>query len=240
MPQSFTPTCSLPPEDTRFTSTPNVRGTLDIVWTCFSILLLCTWSVQHLNIQPLIKPRGLGQLVRLIWFQVKRKAKWMLLTLMAPEVLIGLALSQLIAARHGRNTMKEFAREDGVQWTLEHSHFADMGGFVICFPDDSKARNVIEDSKSDTAAVEESDISAAPPIKSVTEGDFLSRRTLGSVEAAPSLHRAVNLLPRAAISIIKSPMDPRTQALSAPLSRGMRDRQQYCNRDLITLQKSKI
>src|ERR1700753_4368980 len=121
---SFTPICSLPPENTRFTSTPNVRSTLDIVWTCFSILLLCTWSVQHLNIQPHIKARAVGQYIRLTVFLVKRKAKWMLLTLMAPEILIGLALSQFIAARHGIDTMQELACEDGVEWTMEHSHFA--------------------------------------------------------------------------------------------------------------------
>src|ERR1700761_9211684 len=109
---SFTPTCSLPPENTKFTSTPNVRSTLDIVWTCFSILLLCTWSVLHLNIQPQIKPRAVGHYIRLMGFLVKRKAKWMLLTLMAPEILIGLALSQFVAARYGQGMMKEFASED--------------------------------------------------------------------------------------------------------------------------------
>src|ERR1700712_5695936 len=122
MPLLFTPTCSLPPDNTRFTSTPNVRGTLDIVWACFGILLLCTWSVQHLNIQPHVKPRAVGQYMRLTAFLVKRRAKWMFLTLMAPEILIGLALSQFVAARHGRDTMRQLANEDGVEWTLEHSH----------------------------------------------------------------------------------------------------------------------
>jgi hypothetical protein len=205
MPLSFTPTCSLPPENTKFTSVPNVRGTLDIVWACFTILLLCTWSVQHLNIQPQIKPRAVGQYVRWTVALVKRKAKWMLLTLVAPEILIGLALSQFVAARHGRDMMQEFASEDGVEWTLEHSHFADMGGFVVQFADDSG------EAKSDA----EQKLPAAAPSENSTIGDAIP-----SMEQAPSLRRAVNLLPRGVISIIRTPMDPRTQSLSAPLSRG--------------------
>jgi hypothetical protein len=218
MPFSFTPTCSLPPEHIKFTSTPNVRGTLDIVWTCFSILLLCTWSVQHLNIQPQVKARTAGQYFRLTVFLVKRKAKWMLLTLIAPEILIGLALSQFVAARHGQNTMQEFAREDGVEWTLEHSHFADMGGFVISFPD---AGDSTEDVKSDATTIGVTEPATTRSMEKNTEGDFLSGQALNPPEKAPSLHRAANLLPRAVISVIRTPMDPRTQSLSAPFSRGM-------------------
>jgi uncharacterized membrane protein YwzB len=206
---SFTPTCSLPPENTKFTSVPNVRGTFDIVWACFAILLLCTWSVQHLNIQPLIKARAVGQYTRLTAFLVKRKAKWMLLTLVAPEILIGYALSQFVAARHGRDMMQEFASEDGVEWTLEHSHFADMGGFVVRFPNDA------EEAKSDAALAEQKDHSAAALSENISVGD-----PIPSLEGAPRLRRAVNLLPRGVISIIRTPMDPRTQSLSAPLSRG--------------------
>src|ERR1700761_5284923 len=183
---SFTPTCSLPPENTKFTSTPNVRSTLDIVWTCFSILLLCTWSVQHLNIQPQIKARAVGQYIRLTVFLVKRKAKWMLLTLMAPEILIGLALSQFIAARHGIDTMQELACEDGVEWTMEHSHFADMGGFVIWFPDDTGARDSIGDTKSDNAMAGENELAAAIPSRSSTVGDVPGKPTIGHLEEAPS------------------------------------------------------
>jgi hypothetical protein len=226
MPLSFTPTCSLPPENTKFTSVPNVRGTLDIVWTCFSILLLCTWSVQHLNIQPQVKPRTIGQYVRWTVFLVKRKAKWMLLTLVAPEILIGLALSELVAARYGQDTMQEFACEDGVEWTLEHSHFADMGGFVIRFSDDSGARDSTGDAKSNTAKAMQNEPAATAPSESSTIRDIPSGHAMSSLKEAPSLHRAVNLLPREVISVIKTPKDPRTQSLSAPLSRGMMNKRQ--------------
>ena len=153
----------------------------------------------------------------------------MLLTLMAPEILIGLALSQFIAARHGIDTMQELACEDGVEWTMEHSHFADMGGFVIWFPDDTGARDSIGDTKSDNAMAGENELAAAIPSRSSTVGDVPGKPTIGHLEEAPSLRRAVNLLPRGVISVIKTPRDPRTKSLSAPLSRGMVNMQKLCD-----------
>jgi hypothetical protein len=157
----------------------------------------------------------------------------MLLTLMAPEILIGLALTQFVAARHGQGTMQEFAREDGVEWTLEHSHFADMGGFVIRFPDDFRSGDSPRDVKLDATTVQESELATAAPFERSTEGHFLSGRALSSLEEAPSLRRAANLLPKAVISVIKTPMDPRTQSLSAPFARGMMNKWQLCDRYLM-------
>jgi hypothetical protein len=149
----------------------------------------------------------------------------MLLTLMAPEILIGLALSQFVAARHGRDTMQDFVREDGVEWTLEHSHFADMGGFVISFPDSSGVQDSGEDTKLDNAKIWDNELTVAAGAVSQgnAEGDIPTRKTISSLDEAPSLRRAVNLLPRGVISAIKTTKDPRTESLSVPLSRGMMD-----------------
>ena len=159
MPLFFTPTCSLPPESTRFTSTPNVRGTLDIVWT-----LLQHPPPLHMEC-PAPEHPAPGQAARrravhpVAWcFSSSARRNGCLLTLMAPEILIGLALSQFVAAKHGQDIMQGFACEDGVEWTREHSHFADMGGFVISFPDDSAARGSTGDTKSDTATAEEDEL----------------------------------------------------------------------------------
>ena len=150
----------------------------------------------------------------------------MLLTLMMPEILIGLALSQFVAARYGQNTMQDFACEDGVEWTLEHSHFADMGGFVIWFPDQSGDRDSTGETKSDAAMAGENELAAAVPSESSVAQDVTGARPISSPGEAPSLRRAVNLLPRGVISVIKTPKDPRTEALSAPLSRGMMNKLQ--------------
>lgn len=145
----------------------------------------------------------------------------MLVTLIAPEILIGQALSQFVAARHGRATMQELACEDGVEWTLEHSHFADMGGFVIRFLDDSRARDSTGDAEFDAATAREDELAAAAPSKGGSEGYLPSGHAMSSLEEAPTLRRAVNLLPRGVISAIKTPKDPRIQSLSATLSRGL-------------------
>jgi len=52
---------SLPPEGTRFVSSPNARGTLDILWSCLSILVIGTWSILHLNVPPQSTPDGMYQ-----------------------------------------------------------------------------------------------------------------------------------------------------------------------------------
>jgi hypothetical protein len=39
-----------------------VRGTFDILWSCIITLLICTWTVQHLNVPP---PRRKG--TKTIW-----------------------------------------------------------------------------------------------------------------------------------------------------------------------------
>lgn len=60
-----------------------------------------------------------------------RKTKWMLATIIAPECLLSLALSRLLHAREHHSKIKDKADDDGVPWTLTHTTFAIMGGFVI-------------------------------------------------------------------------------------------------------------
>lgn len=46
----FKPDCPLPPSGTNYVAGPNVRSSLTILWNCLSVILLCTWNIQHLNI----------------------------------------------------------------------------------------------------------------------------------------------------------------------------------------------
>lgn len=55
----------------------------------------------------------------------------MLITVLAPEVLLGKYAGDLISARSDARDMKIFAEEDDVPWTIVHSFFANMGGFAI-------------------------------------------------------------------------------------------------------------
>jgi hypothetical protein len=57
------------------------------------------------------------------------KAKWMIVSLIFPEFLVGKALQELVVVRRALGEMKNYADDDRVQWTTTHSFFANMGGF---------------------------------------------------------------------------------------------------------------
>jgi hypothetical protein len=57
----------------------------------------------------------------------------MIITLLAPETIMGLASSSLWSARSNNKKLKDLACQDGVAWSIAHTFYADMGGFVIVF-----------------------------------------------------------------------------------------------------------
>ena len=127
--QSFTPKCPLPDDGVNFVSGPNTRGTLDMVWSSFSVLILCTWTVQHLSV-PSHKENKVhtwGKGFRKKAGQFLTKLKWMLVTLVGPEYMVAKALTEFVAARYSRAQFKN------PKWTTTHGHFANMRGFVLRF-----------------------------------------------------------------------------------------------------------
>jgi hypothetical protein len=130
---TFKPNCSLPLESAAFVSAPNVRGTLGIVWPCISTILLCTWSIQHLNVPEPRVAKTWPQVFARKFYTVGRQIVWMIVTLIAPEYLVGVAFSELLAVMRAKKHVKAFADEDGVEWTTEHTYLANMGGLVLVF-----------------------------------------------------------------------------------------------------------
>ncbi|KAE8409777.1 hypothetical protein BDV37DRAFT_277432 [Aspergillus pseudonomiae] len=135
----FYPNCTLPPTAGRFVAAPDVRGTLDIVWSCGSILILSCWSIFHPNIPPQFKPTPKG------WHNTRRhlflffqKLRWVVSILVAPEMIMTKAMLDLTSAKALQVPLQEFAEKDGVDWSLSHTFFANMGGFQICFPQDNE------------------------------------------------------------------------------------------------------
>jgi len=121
--QSFNPECTLPPPGTNYVSGPNTRSTLGILWNCLSIIILCTWSIQHLNV-PIY--RGEAKNIRQkLWWSLRNlwaRLKWMILTILAPEFLLGKALDELFVAwPWGR----------GARFTMVQAYLANMGYFVL-------------------------------------------------------------------------------------------------------------
>lgn len=147
---TFSPDCTLPEATVNYVSSPDIRGTLDVLWSCLSILLLCTWTVQHLNVpfkrNPPTKLAGVLQGLLL----VGEKAFWMLINLIFPEWMLGKALLDLVSARHCHKAMEPFAEKDGREWTLSHSFLANLGGFAIIFSDDTPFVHATEQSAAKT------------------------------------------------------------------------------------------
>ena len=102
-----------------WTSSPNTRGTIDIIWSCGITVFLCCWTALCVNVPPL----GAGRLERL-----KRKSLVFLESLAGPEFIFHTALSQFISARR---SVQQFEAAGFKGWTLKHGFFADMGGFFL-------------------------------------------------------------------------------------------------------------
>ncbi|MCJ1378129.1 hypothetical protein MMC17_001225 [Xylographa soralifera] len=115
------------PNSTEFVSgwvsSPDGRGTFDIIQSCLFTIFLCTWSALHLNL-PAKNERHL--------YHILRKVKWMIQTLLGPEFIVWLAVGQRFEASDSVCKFKELGYP---QWTLRHGFYANMGGIVIIAPD---------------------------------------------------------------------------------------------------------
>ncbi|KAF4632076.1 hypothetical protein G7Y89_g6053 [Cudoniella acicularis] len=129
----FTTNCTIPTEPSTIVTSPNIRGTFQILWSGLFTIFICIWTVQHLNIP---EPRG-------SWKGFKPKLKWMFINLVLPEALLGLAIAEYQRARldvkrlqetkewepiEGRHI--EVSQEEQVQWSMVHAYYANMGGFA--------------------------------------------------------------------------------------------------------------
>ena len=102
-----------------WTSQPNGRGTIDIIWSCGITMVLCSWSVICLNV-----PGPDDSQFRVF----RRKVYITALAFLGPEFLLQLALGQLLSARR---SVKDFHASGYKQWTITHAFYADMGGIML-------------------------------------------------------------------------------------------------------------
>lgn len=129
MSTSFTPNCTLPPPGTNYVSTPPVRGTLDILWSCLSIFVLCTWSIHHPPVPVQACPQNRKQRLRKQWHIFRRKLVFAINMLFIPEWVLSIALSEFLSALESTR----HAEKHGEDLTMADSFYLDMGGFAIDF-----------------------------------------------------------------------------------------------------------
>ena len=84
-------------------ASPEVRGTLSIVWSCLVTLAASVYTALHLNI-PVVAG---------IWARLLYKAKWVAVALLAPELVLYVASQQFFEARHFQTEMKTLLRDRG-------------------------------------------------------------------------------------------------------------------------------
>ncbi|KAK3990464.1 hypothetical protein QBC44DRAFT_368995 [Cladorrhinum sp. PSN332] len=139
----FTPNCTGPTNKENFVKEPDIRGTMHIIWSSLFTIIACTWTLQHPNVPK--QYRGLKPWTKSWWgaqsHSLFENAKWMVITVLAPEVIIIAATHDLLLARQLRKKFHDKAQEGGVTWGLRHSYYALMGGFVL----DTKELDVIRE-----------------------------------------------------------------------------------------------
>lgn len=100
-------------------SAPSVRGTSAILWSCITTLVACVYTALHLNV-----PADTGT-----WAMLRLKASWVLVALLAPEIVVYMAISQLFAAWRLRNGLNELVDDDSID--LTYCFFVVMGGVEV-------------------------------------------------------------------------------------------------------------
>jgi hypothetical protein len=68
---------------------PSGRGTWNLLYSCGFTLVLCVWTSIHLNVPP---PHESA------WLAWRRKMKWVVIALFAPEVVVLTAFQQWLTA----------------------------------------------------------------------------------------------------------------------------------------------
>lgn len=131
------PNCTLPQQDLHnFVSAPNIRGTLEIIWTCLATIIACTYTVLHLNVPEQRDGRDMdkgwrGDL-KWWWKGIQSSAMWTAITVLAPEVYTITAFEDFNNAKVILKRLSSLPNAfPDPKPTLVHAHHINMGGFAI-------------------------------------------------------------------------------------------------------------
>lgn len=127
-------------ERSGWVSEPDRRGTFGILSACVATTLLCVWTALHLNVP-------LPSETRWHWYgsiRFWRKTLWLVLGLLAPDLVVYTAWYQFAEARKViacKKQLEKINSHDGEvkpnvrngndNWSMAHAFYAMMGGFVL-------------------------------------------------------------------------------------------------------------
>jgi hypothetical protein len=112
-------------ESTRFTgwmSEPNGRGTTGLLWSCLSTILLCTWTVVHLDV-----PSDYHHSVS---YTFLHRLQWMFGAIFAPEIVLLRAVIEYRAAKLVFHKIQPLSPRI-CQWSMTHAFFCNSRGFAL-------------------------------------------------------------------------------------------------------------
>ncbi|KAL8300691.1 hypothetical protein RB597_010344 [Gaeumannomyces tritici] len=127
---------------------PRGRGTINIIWSCLTVLLICSYKCLHLNIPHEDElEAGWHKLWGAIPYwperpalrRLLRKVKWMAIIIIAPEFVAGVAAFELQQARKDLADAKKRA-PDFAKWLRERDELRRWGESGHN-PPDSRPRN---------------------------------------------------------------------------------------------------
>lgn len=130
---TFHPNCTFPDKRYDFVAMPNIRSTLDIVWSCLVTFVACTYTVLHMNVpeQRDGRDEGFKGWLKWSWDRTSKNLLWMWLTFLLPEYYALMAFADRRSAISYEAKFKELNAHPPGGWTRTHAFFANMGGFAI-------------------------------------------------------------------------------------------------------------
>src|SRR5437763_14094824 len=93
------------------------KGTLDLLWSCFVTIFLCTWTVQRPDVVPWTTTKT---------EMFRKRIFWMMITLVCPEYVAWIAIDQWHSARK----FKLVQQLGYPSFTMKHAFYVAMGGLV--------------------------------------------------------------------------------------------------------------
>ncbi|THU93812.1 hypothetical protein K435DRAFT_757137 [Dendrothele bispora CBS 962.96] len=117
------------------------RTVEEILYSCLAVVFACTWIAIHPNIPRFFDKEG-AEIADSFTISsarvITQDVATMLLSLLAPELIVLWALRQWFAAREIAKKYSQYG------WTKTHGHFLIMGGFALF--EDGRYRCTLEDS----------------------------------------------------------------------------------------------
>ncbi|KAI9644567.1 hypothetical protein NHQ30_006588 [Ciborinia camelliae] len=123
------------------TTSQSGRSTANIIWSCISVLLICTYKCVHSDISSFEENEAGWYKINGIvpywpqWPLVRkfgRKIRWMIIIILAPELGVAVAAKQHINAKNDLWEVQRWILGTGLEGkiTLTHAFYARMNGFA--------------------------------------------------------------------------------------------------------------